>query len=200
MFSDFLWRWGTCGSVSVWRSEENLWESVLLFYHVESQDQSHVIKLGFQCTYLLSQIIYDEPWNNPCSEGSKEKLLIKLALLSSSLDPVGHWSWWFVHHYGPSAQQRYGFLTHYYFCQEWVHLSFDERHIHCISKAKVFWPWKVKYMRPLPPKEAIVPHHCWRFLGYSIAIPIQMVNSSQRVAVLEIKLYWVFFFCVLYHC
>lgn len=49
-------------------------------------------------------------------------------------------------------------------------------------------------MRPLPPKEAIVPHHCWHFLGYSTAIPVQLVNSSRMVSALEIKLYWFFFF------
>lgn len=56
-------------------------------------------------------------------------------------------------------------------------------------QGQVFWPWKVKYRRPLPPKEAIVPHHCWHFLGYSTAIPIQLVNSSQMVSALEIKSY-----------
>lgn len=50
-------------------------------------------------------------------------------------------------------------------------------------------------MRPLPPKEAIDPHHCWHFLGYSTAIPIQLVNSSRMVSALEIKLYCFFFLC-----
>jgi hypothetical protein len=51
--------------------------------------------------------------------------------------------------------------------------SFHEEDIH------FYWPWKVEYMRTLPPKEAIVLYHYWHFLGYSLAIPIQLVNPRQ---------------------
>lgn len=59
-------RGGTHATALVWRSDSNLWRSVVSFCHVGSRDQAQVARVGIKHTYLPShltspRIIYIEP-------------------------------------------------------------------------------------------------------------------------------------------
>jgi hypothetical protein len=44
-----------------WKSEENLWESGLFFYPVDSGDPKWFLRLGAKCLYLLIHILDQNP-------------------------------------------------------------------------------------------------------------------------------------------
>jgi hypothetical protein len=41
---------------TLWKSEDNMWELVLSFYHMVSGDQTHIVKLVGKCLYLLNHL------------------------------------------------------------------------------------------------------------------------------------------------
>lgn len=40
----------------IWRSKDNLWDLVLVLYHVGSRNQTQIIMLGSKCLCLLSHL------------------------------------------------------------------------------------------------------------------------------------------------
>jgi hypothetical protein len=40
----------------MWRSENNMYELPLSFYHVNYRDQTHIIRLGGKCFQLLGHV------------------------------------------------------------------------------------------------------------------------------------------------
>lgn len=47
----------------VWRSDKNLWESVLSFHHVSLGDLIHLLRLGSKCLHSLSHLVSPGPQN-----------------------------------------------------------------------------------------------------------------------------------------
>lgn len=62
----------------VWKSEDNLWESV--FHHVGSRDQTLVVRRGDKCPYLM---------NHLTGRKKLDFLYLFLFLISYSLDVFG---------------------------------------------------------------------------------------------------------------
>lgn len=40
----------------MWRFKDNLWESILSFHHLDTKDQTQVVRLASELLYLLSHL------------------------------------------------------------------------------------------------------------------------------------------------